>query len=180
MSRRHACAAAVVSRFAQPIPALPRSRALAPRRLRGPAQPQRPTGCLARCADDGGPERRDGSAAASRCWPCGFPTTAAEGRVARSDGWSEVETRSGTSAAARLPGGGFRLIAAIVLVVLVAGTLGTWALLVRPSMHSTFDAQMRSVLDSGISTRHFRAQFAKGQHTIPAKTFNDFVSHFHS
>jgi hypothetical protein len=69
------------------------------------------------------------------------------------------------------------LIAGIVLVMLVAGSLGTWALFVGPSMHSTFDAQMQSVLDSGINGA-FSGKAAAGQHTIPAKAFNDLVTRF--
>jgi hypothetical protein len=68
-------------------------------------------------------------------------------------------------------------IVGVVLVVLVAGTLGAWAFAVQPSMHSDFDVHMQSVLDSGINAS-FSGATTSGTHTvtIPASAFNGFVA----
>ncbi len=93
---------------------------------------------------------------------------AASGRKSKPD--------AGASVAISAPWWRIPLIAAIVLLVLVAGSLGTWALFVGPSMHSSFDAQMQSALDSAIYTA-FEGKAAVGHYTvtIPATAFNDQV-----
>jgi hypothetical protein len=42
------------------------------------------------------------------------------------------------------------IILLVVLCVLLAATLGAWALILRPAVHSTVDTQLRSALDSAI------------------------------
>ncbi len=59
--------------------------------------------------------------------------------------------------------------------MVAVGSLGTWALFVGPSMHTTFDTQMRTVLDSGVFAS-FSGTIAKGDHAILAKTLNDLVA----
>jgi hypothetical protein len=92
-------------------------------------------------------------------------------------------TRAKAARAGSAPGRGsapwwrIPLIAGIVLVVLVVGCLGAWALAIRPSMHTSLDTQMRSALDSGI---HLAFQqpgaTSKGQYAIPAAFLNGIIS----
>jgi hypothetical protein len=69
------------------------------------------------------------------------------------------------------------LIAGIILVVLVVGFLGTWALAIHPSLHTSLDTQMRSALDSGVRQAFEQpGATSKGPQTIPAAFLNGIIT----
>lgn len=83
----------------------------------------------------------------------------------------------GVSTDASAPWWRIPAIAGVVLVVLLVGTLGTWAFFVRPSMHTSLDTQMRSVLVSGVH-QTFSGTIKSQDYTITAASLNTLVAAF--
>jgi hypothetical protein len=79
------------------------------------------------------------------------------------------------SGGAQAPWWRIPLIAGIVLVVLVVGFLGAWAVAIRPSLHSDLDTQLRTALDSSIY-QVFQGSVPKGEKAISAAFINQVVA----
>jgi hypothetical protein len=79
-------------------------------------------------------------------------------------GAAAAAQRSGASPTARKNPWRVPIIVLVTLCVLLAATLGAWALLLRPAIHNSVDSQLRSALDTAIE------EATPASQTIPAGT----------
>jgi hypothetical protein len=83
----------------------------------------------------------------------------------------------GAAAPSETPWWRIPLIVGAVLAVLVIALLGTWALGIRPAIHTSLDTQMRTVLDSGVYAAFTPSSaLSSGTYNISASSLNSLVA----